>query len=392
MSRLKVAMVAPPWLAVPPKGYGGIEYVVDNLLNELAELDVDVTLYCVNGSLNPAGDTVVTYEDEQYKEIARPFYDIVTIPVTHQLEAFLDIQDRGFDIIHDHNGFIGPAIRAFAGSNLPPMLHTLHGPISTDETVKAGLPDNRPYFEAAGKFDGLYYNAISKAQIANAPATLKEKVMCIVYNSVNLADFPLVTKKDTYYCTLARFTPDKGQDVAAKLCAELNVPLKMAGIVGGITRLKELRQVLSDSASPYHKNPDVVYFGEQIMPTLDKPKIDYIGNVSGPAKLRFIGRAKALLFPIDWEEPFGMAVIEALACGTPVVAMRRGAMPEIIQHGYNGYLADTEEEFKYYMQQVHRIKPQDCRRSVEEKFSSRVMAESYMNCYRKITGAYTTAN
>jgi len=113
------------------------------------------------------------------------------------------------------------------------------------------------------------------------------------------------------------------------------------------------------------------------------PRIVYSGNLAGPSKMRFISQAKALLFPIQWEEPFGMAVIEALACGTPVVAMRRGAMPEIIEHGINGFLADTEEEFAEYMQRVDEIDPADCRMSVKRQFSAEVMTANYIDRYHE---------
>jgi glycogen synthase len=120
---------------------------------------------------------------------------------------------------------------------------------------------------------------------------------------------------------------------------------------------------------------------------MEKGQIEYVGGVIGKKKDDLIGRAKAFLFPIDWEEPFGVAVIDALICGTPVVAMRRGSLPEIIEHGVNGFLADTEEEFKYYMTQVDKIDPAACRQSVINRFTYQVMAQNYLNSYKEIIAA-----
>ncbi|HSX27253.1 MAG TPA: glycosyltransferase, partial [Patescibacteria group bacterium] len=135
---------------------------------------------------------------------------------------------------------------------------------------------------------------------------------------------------------------------------------------------------------PYRNDLYFKYFKNEVAPNLIPNQIEYVGTITGKRKQRLFNKAKALLFPIDWEEPFGMAVIEALACGTPVVAYRRGAMPEIIEHGVNGFLADNYREFKRYARQVSDIDPEACRRTVEQKFSADKLAENYTNLYRKI--------
>jgi glycosyltransferase involved in cell wall biosynthesis len=130
---------------------------------------------------------------------------------------------------------------------------------------------------------------------------------------------------------------------------------------------------------------DFRYYSDTILPlVVNNRDIKFLGNVSGKRKQSLISNAKALLFPIDWEEPFGMAVIESQACGTPVVAMNRGAMPEIIQHGVNGFLANSEEEFEMYMQRVDEIDPAECRRTVIEKFSDEVMTAAYIDRYKSV--------
>ena len=141
---------------------------------------------------------------------------------------------------------------------------------------------------------------------------------------------------------------------------------------------------LANLLSKYRKDPDFRYYSDKILPlTIANPRITFLGNVAGKRKMKLLSEAKALLFPIDWEEPFGMVMIEALACGTPVVAMNRGAVPEIIEHGVNGFIADTEAEFAQYIKRVGEIDPEVCRKSVEDKFSVDTMAKAYIERYEQ---------
>ena len=159
----------------------------------------------------------------------------------------------------------------------------------------------------------------------------------------------------------------------------------MAGVVAGITSTAQLVLELANPLSNFRSNGDFQYYSNYIWPaTVSNRNIRYVGNLKGKRKLNFFARAKALLFPIDWEEPFGMVMIESLACGTPVVAMRRGSTPEIIEHGVNGFLATTAKEFKGYMQRVGEIDPANCRQTVEKRFSTQTMAKNYLDRYRSI--------
>lgn len=384
--RLKVAMIAPPWLNMPPLGYGGIENVVHYLTVELEKLGAEVHLFSVGDTSTKVHRMHHTYEDGQYRAIHRPMYEAATIPINHIMMALATIKAAGdFDIIHDHNGFIGPAMMAdLDPASFPPVLHTLHGPFSTEEVVASGVPDNRPMYARFRQHERLHFNGISYAQLRDAPPELNSRFVDVVHNAVDLSELPLQTEKSDYFITLARFNRDKGIGEAAKMCEDLGVKLKMAGIVGPIFAPRQLMLELANSNSPHRTNPDFMYFRDQVLPHTIPGQVEYVGAVNGKQKLDFISRAKALLWPIDWEEPFGMAPIEAMATGTPVVAYRRGAVPEMIFHGVNGFIADTPEEFKEYMLRVDEIKPADCRAVVEEHFSSGAMASKYLQRYQQI--------
>lgn len=380
--------MAPPWLEIPPQGYGGIEFVVNNLVVEYGKMGVDVELFTVGNSTTPAAKIHSIYPHGQYHHIQKPFYYAAPIAITQIMLALETIAADGkFDIIHDHNGFIGPAMMGHLDGSYPPVLHTLHGPFSNDQLVAEDEPDNRPMYKYFGGLKRLYINGISEAQMKDAPAELEPRVAGVVYNAVDLDSLPYTTDKSDYFVTLGRFNRDKNQALAAKLCRDLGYKLKMIGGVAGIVDPAELDTEMSNPTNAKANTGDFQYFKRQVYPLLVPGQIEFMGGVPDSEKVDLLRHAKALLFPINWEEPFGMAVIEAMACGTPVVSMRRGAIPEIIEHGVNGWLADTEAEFKEYMQRVDEIDPAVCRKSVEDKFSSRKMAENYLELYRKVMAA-----
>lgn len=385
---LRVAIIATPWLSVPPKGYGGIEAVIDGLVKGLMAAGVEVEIFGV-GRRKLHGAKVHPVEtEEQFHHIHDPWYKVLPLVGGHVQQALKMIEaDGNFDIIHDHNGHIGPQVLSWATrlSHMPPSVHTLHGPpFSTDESVAAGEPDNRKFWARLNGGHHSYLVGISDALLDSAPKEAKANILGTVYNAVDVRSFPYVEQKKNYFITLARFNPDKGHHIAAKYCHKFKYRLRMAGTIGDIESPQKLLLEMANPLSKYRQHEEFKYYSDHILSyVVRNSRISYSGNVAGPKKMKFISEAKALLFPIQWEEPFGMAVIEALACGTPVVAMRRGAMPEIIEHGVNGFLADTEEEFAEYMQRVDEIDPADCRMSVKQRFSAEVMAAGYVEKYRE---------
>jgi glycosyltransferase involved in cell wall biosynthesis len=230
----------------------------------------------------------------------------------------------------------------------------------------------------------MYIIGISDALMKPAPKVLKAHILPTVYNAIELKNFPFLKDKKDYFITLARFSRDKGQHIAAELCVKNGYRLRMAGTINGIETNSRLLFELANPLSSYRSFDDFRYYSDRILPyTIKYKNITFSGNLSGAVKMKFISEARALLFPIDWEEPFGMAVIEALACGTPVIAMNRGSMSEIIEHGVNGFLANDEAEFEEYMRRIDEIDPADCRMSVENKFSAATMASEYIKRYKQ---------
>lgn len=385
---LRVAIIATPWLTIPPKGYGGIEAVIDGLVKGLMSQGVDVEIFGV-GRRKLHGAKVHPVEtEEQFQHIHDPWYKVLPIVGGHVQQALKLIEADGtFDVIHDHNGHIGPQVLSWATrfAHMPPAIHTLHGPpFTTDEDVQNGEPDNRRFWSRINGSHHSYLVGISDTLVQSAPREAKQNILGTVYNAVDVRSFPYVEEKKNYFITLARFNSDKGHHIAAKYCNKFKYRLRMAGTIGDIESPQKLLLEMANPLSKYRQNPEFKYYSDEILSyVVRNPRITYSGNVAGPRKLKFISEAKALLFPIQWEEPFGMAVIEALACGTPVVAMRRGAMPEIIEHGVTGFLADTEEEFAQYMQRVDEIDPADCRMAVKQKFSAEVMALGYIERYKE---------
>jgi len=387
--KLRVAVIAPPWLALPVKGYGGIELVLEGLVRALKKQGVEVELFA-NGATKIRGvKTHSLYKTEQFHHIYEPYYESFAIVQAHLLFAYNHIiKDGHFDIIHSNVPHIGPSFWSMASLNkkLPPILSTFHGPPFTASTTHdVGATYNAADLEQMKDLNSFYATCISEAMTATAPKSIASHMLPAVHNAINPDDFPYVAEKKSYFITLARFAPYKGQHIAVRAAVKLGKHLRMAGVVADITSSRRLLLELANPLSSYRNDPQFRYYSDKILPSVLRHRhITYSGNLSGKRKLKFLSEAKALLFPIEWDEPFGMSVIEALVCGTPVIAMNRGAMPEIIEHGVTGFLADNEEEFIEYMKRIDEIDPAACRRSVEERFSADAMATAYIDRYREV--------
>jgi glycosyltransferase involved in cell wall biosynthesis len=372
---LTVLINAGPWLAVPPPDYGGIENVLATLIPELRSRGVEVVLCSVEESTVEVDDRRCAFPDGQFGRLAGPYAQVMGITHAHMATVLETLRERPeIDLVHDHLEVVGPSVLGALDGEAPPVLQTLHW-------------DLRKHPEFYGAFDGggrVFFNGVSNAQLRTAPANLRAQSIGVVHLGVDLAAHPFRRRKGEEFLILGRVTAYKGQAMAARLCKELGVPLVMAGPVAGVPTPEELAAALEDPAGPLHGYDDVRYYVDSVQPFEDGDAIRWVGTVGGREKTDLIGRARAVLMPISWEEPGATAAIEALACGTPVIATRRGALPEIIEHGVNGFLADDEDDLARYMQRAGEIDPAACRRSVTERFSAGVMAEGYLRLYREV--------
>jgi glycosyltransferase involved in cell wall biosynthesis len=378
---LTVLINAGPWLPVPPPDYGGIENVLATLIPELRRRGVEVVLCTVEESTVAVDERRSSFPEGQFGRLAGPYAQVMGVTHAHMATVLETLRERpDIDLIHDHLEVVGPSVLGALDREAPPVLQTLHW-------------DLRKHPEFYGSFDGhgrVFFNGVSHAQLRTAPANLRAQSLGAVHLGVDLASHRFQADKGEDYLVLGRFTPFKGQDVAARICKELGLPLVMAGPIAGVPSPEELFIALRDPASPLHGYGDVRHYLDAVQPFEDGERIRWVGTVGGAGKDALVGRARAVLMPISWEEPGATAAIEALACGTPVIAMRRGALAEIVEHGHNGFLADDEAQFAHFMLRAGEIDPAACRRSVEERFSAGVMAEGYLRLYNEVltrTGA-----
>ncbi len=338
-------MLAPPWISVPPPGYGGVEWVVSALTEALVERGHAVTLLCAPGSASSA--RVVTLLDECHPgEIERSIYE-----TDHVARAFAEIEypadERRFDVVHDHCGF---AALAMADRLDTPMIHTLHGPFTASTAA---------FYVRHGYKAALV--GISQAQLATAPAGLDPA--CAIPNPIDVQAWPLREHKDDYLLWVGRMTAEKGPHRAIAAARGAAVPLVLAGVI----------------------QPDQQdFFDREVAPHVDGDRVCFVGEVGGAAKHALFAGARALLMPIRWEEPFGMVMVEALACGTPVIAFPEGAAGELVVDGKTGYLVADEAAMATAVAKLPAISARDCRAWVAEHCDVDVVAAAYERVYRLV--------
>ena len=363
-----VLMNAGPWLSVPPMGYGGIENVIATLVPELRRRDVRIVLCAAEGSTLEA-DRLVTTLPAHFGDIAAPYNRTMGIAHAHMAAVVRELaHDATIDLVHDHLEVVGAAVLA-AARWAPPVLQTLHWDLRKH-------PDFYRGFDGGGR---VLFNGVSHAQVARAPIELQRQTIGVVPLGIDVQAVPFSAEKGERFLSLARICHAKGQDLAARACRTAGVPLDIAGPVGPAADPRELTPALA--AEP---REDVAFYLERVRPLEDGERIRWIGSMTGMAKLEALARARALVFPIRWEEPGATAVIEALACGTPVVGMRRGVLPSLVEHGRTGFLADSEEELAAYLGRVDEIDPHACRRVAEERYSAGAMADAYLRLYEEV--------
>jgi len=337
---MRIGIIAPPWLPVPPRRYGGIEVMIDGLCRGLKDQGHEVILVSSRSSTCPVTRIGIGTGPSGHDQMGDA---MVEIP--YALRAYAALHAQHVDVIHDHTptGFLS------VESEIP-VVTTNHNLFDTDR--------NLIFAEAAAR--SIPVVAISKDHAGRAnPAGQVDRV---IYHGIDVDQFPIGPGDGGYLLTLGRMTPDKGVKEAIMLAMEVDMPLMIAA------RMQEAGER--------------TYFDREVRPLLDDGKIEYLGEVSMREKIELLGHAIALVNPIQWPEPFGLVMIESMACGTPVISTPFGSVPEIITDGETGYL-DTFPSAEH----VERVKDLDrvrCRREAVERFSIARMASDHVALYEEV--------
>jgi glycosyltransferase involved in cell wall biosynthesis len=334
---MHIAMVVPPYFSVPPAAYGGIEAVVADLVDALVGRGHKVTLIGAGSHATRAQRFHKTSNVGLADQLGEVMPELVHAAKVGTILDALDV-----DVIHDHT-MAGPLM---ARGRLTPTVVTAHGPVTGDF---------RELYLALA--DTVQLVAISDAQRSIAPDLAWSAT---VHNAVRSDTFPFRAAKDDYVVFLGRFHPDKAPHLAIDAARAAGLPIVLAG----------------KCSEPLER----AYFTREIEPRTGSDVTIY-GIADAAAKRRLLSRAACMVFPVCWEEPFGMVVIEAMACGTPVVALRRGSVPELIVHGRTGIVVDDPDDLPAGILLAREVESAACRKHVESNFTVEVMAEGYEDVY-----------
>jgi glycosyltransferase involved in cell wall biosynthesis len=339
---MKIAQIAPLMESVPPRLYGGTERIVSYLTEELVRQGHDVTLFASADSVTAAnlvGCAAVSLRLDSNVRDPIPYYMLMLDRVRQLAEEF--------DILHFHiDQFHFPLFRPTANRTVT----TLHG--------RQDLPDLKPLYIGFSEMPLVSISHNQRRLIANA------NVVAAIHHGIPThLHKPIYNPRGGYVAFLGRISPEKGPERAIQIARTLGIPLKIAAKIDKV---------------------DEAYFREKIEPLLSEPGVEFIGEINERGKNEFLGEAQALLFPIDWPEPFGLVMIEAMACGTPVLAFRHGSVPEVVDQGVTGAIVDTVDEAVRMLPQVLALDRHAVRRRFEQRFSSTRMATDYVALYRSL--------
>jgi len=338
---VKIAQIAPLAESVPPRLYGGTERIVSYLTEELVRLGHEVTLFA-------SGDSLTTAELVPASAKALRLNPDVRDPIPHELILLEHVRQRAheFDILHFHVDLIHfPLIRQFAGKTVT----TLHG--------RLDLPDLKPFYSM---FSEIPVVSISNNQRKPLPMA---NFVGTVLHGLPRDLLPFSPKGDGYLAFLGRISPEKRPDRAIEIAVKAGMPLKIAAKIDKV---------------------DEAYWDSEIRPLVERyDNVEYIGEVNEAGKASFLGNAAGLLFPIDWPEPFGLVMIEAMACGTPVIAFPCGSVPEVIDHGVSGFIVDSVDDAVRMVAKLPDLDRATVRATFDARFTSSRMAADYLEVYRR---------
>jgi len=338
--KLKIAQVSPLFESVPPRLYGGTERVVSYLTDALVEMGHEVTLFATGDSITKARLVPVYYKALRLGHCTDPL-------ALHVLQL-QEVAERAheFDILHFHTDYLHFPVSRLLNLH---TVNTLHG--------RLDIPELKRVYS---RFLETPVVSISNAQRAPLPMA---KWVGTVYHGLPENLYQPGSGQGDYVLFLGRISPEKRPDRAIEIAGRAGIKIRIAAKI--------------DEA-------DMQYYEQLIKPLLQQPHVEFIGEVGEQVKGELLGNARALLFPVDWPEPFGMVMIEALACGTPVIAFNHGSVPEVIRDGQTGYIVDSTEAAVQALTDIDKIDRRRCRQEFEQKFTASRMAQAYASIYTQL--------
>ncbi|RQH09616.1 glycosyltransferase family 4 protein [Paraburkholderia dinghuensis] len=339
---MRIAQIAPLHEAVPPKLYGGTERVVSNLTEALVAQGHDVTLFA-------SGDSVTSAKLEAFWPQALRLDPTIRDVMAPHMLLLEEVRRRAdeFDVLHFHIDYYPFSL--FQRQEVP-FVTTMHG--------RLDLPELQPIFNA---FSDVPVVSISDNQ--RLPLQQANWQRTVYHGLPENVLKPIPNVKPEYLAFLGRVSPEKGLDKAIRIAGQAGMKLKVAAKI--------------DKA-------DRAYYEEVIRPLMALPHVEYIGEIGESEKAEFLGNAHALVFPIDWPEPFGLVMIEAMACGTPVIAFNRGSVPEVIENGVSGFVVEDEISAVAALKRLSSLPREKVRAAFEARFTSKVMATNYVSVYEEL--------
>ena len=341
---MRIAQLAPTYERVPPAAYGGTELIVHLLTEELVRRGHEVTLFASGDSVTTARLRSVTPTPFRYGDVADGLRHAEYLQLANAQACFLEAADGAFDIVHNHAGIEGMVLGA---TSRTPVLTTNHNPF---------VPLTLPIWDAYP----WAHHEITAASAATFPG---RGALPPIHHGIDVASFSFGRQAEGYLLFLGRFSPDKGAARAIAAARLADRPLILAGKVDGT---------------------DIEHFTTEIEPAFDGERITYIGEADSETKRRLLAGADALLFPIEWDEPFGLVMIEALASGTPVIGFRRASVPEVVTDGLTGFVVDDVDSMAAAVSRLGLIDRGVCRREAERRFTVERMVDDYVRHYTAV--------
>lgn len=348
---MKFAVIIPPFITLPAHGHGGTERITQGMIDELLRRGHQVTLIGAGKCQTKASfvqifpKTITEQKfDSAYVEQSRPLR-IETAYIAKVMKYLLD-HDGQFDVVFNHlrGGYLILPLTKFLKT---PIISILHLPLF-EEVV-----------DVLSQFKNPNVISISKAQ--RKPAGNRVNFLATVYNGIDLGEFPFNDKPEDYFLFMGAIGEHKSPHLAIEACQKAKVKLILAG-----GKIRE------------------PYFSTKVKPQIDGQKIKYVGEVEGQQRINLLKNARGFLMPITWEEPFGLVMIEAMACGTPVIGFNRGAVAEVVENGKTGFIVRDAEEMAKAIQKIDSINRYACRKLVEEKFTYQKMVDDYLEIAEKM--------